>query len=139
MEDIKTRDDEEGDKDYVHLYRKSENLEWGQLGKHPLFDVAMNDCVEKSIKVPTISKWHTVFVCIFWLLVYSAYLKPFGINMVCPGGTPGCGDQQRSWKLHLADGEVVIQCFQDHRRHRPQRNGTPHTRCGQEDDQGGQR
>ena len=53
MEDIKTRDDEEGDKDYVHLYRKSENLEWGQLGKHPLFDVAMNDCVEKSIKVPT--------------------------------------------------------------------------------------
>ena len=53
MEDIKTRDDEEGDKDYVHLYRKSENLEWGQLGKHSLFDAAMNDCVETSLKVPT--------------------------------------------------------------------------------------
>ena len=53
MEDIKDRDDEEADKEYVHLYRKSENIEWGELGKHRIFDAGLDNCMESLIKVPT--------------------------------------------------------------------------------------
>jgi acetyl esterase/lipase len=53
MEELKLQDDSESIKEYVELYRKSENIEWKQLGEHCIFDEAKQNCIETRLKIPT--------------------------------------------------------------------------------------
>ena len=53
MEELKGKDDSHAEAEYVDLYRKSENIEWRQLGKHHVFDQANKDCAETTVEVPT--------------------------------------------------------------------------------------
>ena len=54
LNDVKAEtEDNKGDKDYVDLYRKADDIEWKQLGKHSIFEEAKENCSMTRVNVPT--------------------------------------------------------------------------------------
>jgi acetyl esterase len=53
MEELEPKNDPKSIQEYVEVYRQSSELEWGELGKHPAFDEAKDNCMITTIKVPT--------------------------------------------------------------------------------------
>ena len=54
MEKLEPKDDPKSIQEYVEVYRKSAAMEWGELGKHAIFDEAKENCLVENITVTKI-------------------------------------------------------------------------------------